>query len=112
MIINEGSKALSTMEMAPMLPSLPKFTTGVLRPAEAAVAFPSSPGDAEVAQWSSVNPEEARAILVSSKSVQEATGLDRQGLLRRFSVKWTVDMALNDCEANYSDTDCRAHLKT
>lgn len=112
MIINEGTKALSTMTMAPTLPSLPEFIAGVLRPAEPVIAFPTSEGDAEVAQWSSVNAEEARAILVSSKSVQEATGLDRQGLLRRFSVKWTVDMALNDCEANYSDTDYRAHPRS
>jgi hypothetical protein len=89
------------MEMPPTLPSLPEFIPGVLRPAEAEVTFPASEGDVEMAQWSPVNAEEARAILMSSKYVQEATGLDRQGLLRRFSVKWTVDMALNDCKADY-----------
>ncbi|KAG0709779.1 hypothetical protein DFH29DRAFT_885776 [Suillus ampliporus] len=80
------------------LPSLSDFIPGVLRPAQTAVTFPAIEGEGEVLQWSSVNAEEALAILVSSKSVQEATGLDRQGLLRRFSVKWTVDMALRDSD--------------
>jgi hypothetical protein len=53
-----------------------------------------------VGSWSNVNAEEALAILVSSKSVQEATGLDRQALLRRCSAKWTVDTALRDGKAN------------
>lgn len=65
------------------------------------VPFPVDEGDVEMPKWSFVNAEEARAILVSSRSVQEATGLDRQGLLRRFSIKWTVDTALNDCETSH-----------
>jgi hypothetical protein len=88
------------MEMAPTLPSLPEFIPGVLMPAETQVPFPANEGYVDVPRWSFVNAEEAREIIVSSKYVQEATGLDRQGLVRRFSVKWTVDMALNDCKAN------------
>ncbi|KAG1731766.1 hypothetical protein EDB19DRAFT_1736521 [Suillus lakei] len=88
--------ALSTMKPAPTLPSLAEFLPGVLRPAQTEVGFPRIEGEGAVGPWSNVNAEEALAILVSSKSVQEATGLGRQGLLRRCSAKWTVDVALED----------------
>jgi hypothetical protein len=88
------------MKAAPTLPSLPEFIPGALRPAQTEVRFPPIEAEGAVEPWSNVNAEEALAMLVSSKSVQEATGLDRQGLLRRCSAKWTVDMALRDCEAN------------
>ncbi|KAG1783176.1 hypothetical protein EV702DRAFT_1176389 [Suillus placidus] len=88
-LVDLAEKALSTMEAAPTLPPLPEFIPGVLRPAQ-------TEGEGGVRPWSNVNAEEALAILASAKSVQEATGLDRQGLLRRCSAKWTVDMALRD----------------
>ncbi|KAG1752645.1 uncharacterized protein EDB91DRAFT_1243408 [Suillus paluster] len=97
-IDRQRNQALSTMGAAPTLPPLSEFIPGVLRPAQTEVTFPPIEGEREVSQWSSVNAEEALAILVSSKSVQEATGLDRQGLLRRFSVRWTVDIALRDSD--------------
>ncbi|KAG1755543.1 hypothetical protein EDB19DRAFT_1891798 [Suillus lakei] len=78
-LVDLAEKALSTMEAAPILPTLPEFVPGVLRPAQTQVTFPPIEGGGA----------EALAILVSSKSVQEATGLDRQGLLRRY-------MALRD----------------
>ncbi|RDB22539.1 Protein EFR3 [Hypsizygus marmoreus] len=43
-----------------------------------------------------VNAEAAVTAIANSKSVHEATGLDRDALLRRFSAKWTADMALRD----------------
>ncbi|KAG2154934.1 uncharacterized protein EDB93DRAFT_124660 [Suillus bovinus] len=95
-LVDLAEKALSTMEAAPTLPSLPEFIPGVLRPAQTAVRFPPIEVEEAVGIWSNVNAEEALAILVSSKSVQEATGLDRQGLLRRCSAKWTVEIALKD----------------
>lgn len=48
--------------------------------------------------WSGVDAEVALMAIVSSQNIQEATGLDRQGLLRRFSHKWTADSALRDCK--------------
>jgi hypothetical protein len=36
--------------------------------------------------------------IVTSQRVQEATGLDRQALLRRFAQQWTADSALTDCQ--------------
>ncbi|KAG1815553.1 uncharacterized protein BJ212DRAFT_1357221 [Suillus subaureus] len=95
-LVDLAEKALSTMEAAPTLPSLPEFIPGVLRPAQREVSFPPMGAEEAVGPWSNVNAEEALAILVSSKSVQEATGLDRQALLRRCSAKWTVDMAFRD----------------
>lgn len=48
--------------------------------------------------WTGVNAEAALMAIVTSQRVQEATGLDRQGLLRRFSQQWTADSALTDCQ--------------
>ncbi|KAG2063841.1 hypothetical protein BDR04DRAFT_1111011, partial [Suillus decipiens] len=97
-LVNLAEKALSTMEAAPTLPSLPEFIPGALRPAQTEVRFPPIEAEGAMGPWSNVNAEEALAILASSKSVQEATGLDRQALLRRCSAKWTVDMALGDAD--------------
>jgi hypothetical protein len=97
-LVDLAEKALSTMEAPPTLPSLPEFIPGILRPAQTEVRFPPIEAEGAVGSWSNVNAEEALAILVSSKSVQEATGLDRQALLRRCSAKWTVDTALRDAD--------------
>lgn len=48
--------------------------------------------------WTGLNAETALMAVVTSQRVQEATGLDRQGLLRRFAQPWTADSALTDCQ--------------
>ena len=40
----------------------------------------------------------ALSALASSKRVQDATGLDRQDLLRRFAQPWSPEHALSECE--------------
>lgn len=74
------------------------FTPGVLRPPEEQVMFPPVTESEMVAEWSHVNAEEALSLIVSCKNVQEATGLDRQGLLRRLTAQWSAEAALKDCE--------------
>ena len=51
-----------------------------------------------LSSWTGVNAETALMALVTSQRIQEATGLDRQGLLRRFAQPWTADSALTDCQ--------------
>lgn len=43
-----------------------------------------------------VEPEATLPALASSARLQAITGLDEQGLLRRFTMKWTVENALKD----------------
>lgn len=51
-----------------------------------------------VAQWSHVDAQEALSLIVSCKNVQEATGMDRQVLLRKLTAHWSAEAALKDCE--------------
>lgn len=60
--------------------------------------FPPVTESEMVAKWSHVDADEALSLIVSSKTVLEATGMDRQGLLRRLTVQWSVEAALKDCE--------------
>lgn len=66
--------------------------------------FPPVTKSEMVAEWSHVNAEEALSLIVSSKSVQEATGLDRQGLFRRLTAQWSAEAALKDCEVQTAHT--------
>src|SRR5262245_15182753 len=60
--------------------------------------------------WTGVDPEAALMAIVSSHNAQEATGLDRQGLLQRFTAKWTPDSALKDCRS-FAGLCCLLSLK-
>jgi hypothetical protein len=89
-------QALSYLPTASNLPRVPLFTVGSPASPRSAVGFPPDPTG--VTPWSGMSSEAALAAITSNQSVQEATGLDRQGLLRRFSVKWTADAALRACK--------------
>ncbi|KAI6130397.1 hypothetical protein EDD16DRAFT_1882443 [Pisolithus croceorrhizus] len=67
---------LSNLSGHMTLPQIAPFTPGVLRPPETQIAVPRS-------------SEEVLVLLASSKSVQEATALDQQGLIRKLGSKWT-----------------------
>ncbi|KAH7887618.1 hypothetical protein F5I97DRAFT_1951639 [Phlebopus sp. FC_14] len=94
-LMSLAEKVLSTMA-GTTLPDTASFTPGVLRPPEKQVAFPQITEDPCPATWSCVNADEALSVLTSCKRVQEATGLDRQGLLRRFTAKWSAEAALRE----------------
>lgn len=36
--------------------------------------------------------------IVSCTNVQDATGLDKEGLLRRLAAQWTAESAFKNCE--------------
>ncbi|KIJ70100.1 hypothetical protein HYDPIDRAFT_104771 [Hydnomerulius pinastri MD-312] len=95
-LITQAETALATFNGAVALPRIAPFTPGVFRPAEEQILFPPVTEDETLGQWSCVNTEMAISVLVSSKNVQEATGLDRQGLMRRFTAKWSAEAALRD----------------
>lgn len=78
------------------LPEIPRFELGSRPAPRSAVRFPSDP--TETTPWSGVSVEAALEAITCNRSMQEATGLDRLGLLRRFTVKWTPDAALSDCK--------------
>ncbi|KIJ20294.1 hypothetical protein PAXINDRAFT_126974 [Paxillus involutus ATCC 200175] len=91
-----AESALTSLNGSATLPQIAPFTPGVLRPAEEQVMFPPVREEGNVVPWSHVNAEKALSLIVSSKNVQEATGLDRQGLLRRLTVQWSAEAALRD----------------
>ncbi|KZP02598.1 hypothetical protein FIBSPDRAFT_1055768 [Athelia psychrophila] len=65
-----------------------------------------NPGETKSkSSWSGISSQNALMTIVSSQSVQEATGLDRPGLLRRFSMKWTAESALKDSVEQPSNYD-------
>jgi hypothetical protein len=70
---------------------------GVFHPPCEVVQFSTDVNVAKDA-WPGVNPESALMAIVSCQTVQGATGLDRQDLLRRFAVNWTPESFLRDCK--------------
>ncbi|KAG6378718.1 hypothetical protein JVT61DRAFT_12991 [Boletus reticuloceps] len=95
-LIKLAERALSSSHGPAILPQVAEFTPGVLRPPEEQVMFPPVMESEIVAEWSHVNAEEALSLIVSSRNVQEATGMDRQGLLRRLTAQWSAEAALKD----------------
>jgi hypothetical protein len=79
------------------LPVAGSTAAGVLHAAQEFVQF-NSAEPKPLARWTGVNAETALMAIVSSERVQEATSLDRQGLLRRFAQQWSPDSALRECE--------------
>lgn len=78
------------------LPEVPLSEVGSHLSPRSVVGFSSDP--IGITPWSGVDVEAVLAAITSNQSVQEATGLDKNGLLRRFSAKWTAEAALRDCQ--------------
>jgi hypothetical protein len=102
------SQAISLMPGPSNLPWTESTEAGVLHAAQEPVLFKFSESKPS-ALWLGVNSESALMTLVSSERIQEATGLDRQGLLRRFAQQWSTDSALRECELFVG---CAVHYKT
>ncbi|KAF9464410.1 hypothetical protein BDZ94DRAFT_1161875 [Collybia nuda] len=89
-----AENVLSSMPWAAKLPILSQSDSNAYRPARNVVEFPS---DRPISvSWEGFDTEAALLIVASSVSVQQATGLDKHGLLKRLSMKWTADSALMD----------------
>lgn len=63
------------------------------------VPFPETTSEIAHVQWNGIEPEHVIPIVVSSLTLQGATGLSKEELLQRLTIKWTATAALRDCEA-------------
>ena len=79
------------------MPGVSYLPTLYHRPQEM-IRFPSEDASVRRMTWPGVDADSALSALLASQNVQEATSLDREGLLRRFLNKWTPDSALNSCQ--------------
>jgi hypothetical protein len=82
---------------ASYLPSIRHVEVGVFHAPQEITDFSANP-DMTLESWAGVDAEAALLAVVSKQNVQESTGLDRQGLIRRFANIWTADSALKDCK--------------
>lgn len=75
------------------LPTLPEAGPGTFHPPHNPAPIDNPPADECVR---SLDSEGLLMALVSCETVQEATSLDRQGLLRKFTASWTAESAFKD----------------
>jgi len=90
-----AAKAISSIPGKSYLPPLRPLRDTISHIDQEPIHFPSEDSIPHTS-WSGIDSESALLAIVSSQKVQEAIGLDRQGLLRRFSYKWTPETALKD----------------
>lgn len=88
-------KALATMPQSFNLPETPALPIGLYH-APQQPPSPDIPDQYSEEPWPGVDAKAAIEALASHESVQEATGLDKAGLIRVFSSTWTAEMALKD----------------
>ncbi|KAL0949391.1 hypothetical protein HGRIS_009455 [Hohenbuehelia grisea] len=95
-----AEKVLSSVPQSADVPIASASPAASYRPSPEPSSFPNQ-YDAKTRQVCPAMDAEAalRAISVN-KNVQEATGLDEQGLLRRLSHQWTPDAALRNSSEN------------
>ncbi len=91
-------KALTKVPSLSKLPTNLPWDIGTYCSASQPVQFSSEDISSDELAWSGVDAEAALSHLVANRNVQEATGLDSQSLLRRFSIKWTAEGALKECK--------------
>ncbi|KAF5388455.1 hypothetical protein D9615_000535 [Tricholomella constricta] len=76
------------------LPTVPRSNLVAHLPPRHAVEFSQS--RAATIPWSGIDVKAALAALTACPGVHQATGLDREGLMRRLSTRWTAELALRD----------------
>ncbi|KAK0490852.1 hypothetical protein IW261DRAFT_1547151 [Armillaria novae-zelandiae] len=96
-LVDIAEKALTRVPSLSRLPTNPPWDIGTYCSASQPVQFSSEDISSDELAWSGVDAEAALLHLVANRNVQEATGLDSQSLLRRFSIKWTAEGALKEC---------------
>jgi hypothetical protein len=87
------------------LPDLDPIPATRLHPPETPVNFPTAFDLFKADSCGIIDPEITLTALASSCGLQAITGLDRQGLLRRFMIEWSVEGALKDCKSFLNDLD-------
>ncbi|KAH8105952.1 hypothetical protein BXZ70DRAFT_886723 [Cristinia sonorae] len=93
-VTDAAEKALSSQRSTTNLPELPERQPGVLSDPAEPVPFDNGLGaDVQMPTWDS---EALLMAIVSNSNVQNATGLDRQVLLRRLAAQWTPESAYKE----------------
>ncbi|KAG8758554.1 plasma membrane localization protein [Serendipita sp. 396] len=103
-IVESATKALDSLEIT-TLPEVQTIPPTQLNPQEEPNGFA-----AELPAFSSetcgiIDAEIVLPALASSSGLQAVTGLDRQGLFKRFTIGWSVDGALKDSVEHASNQD-------
>ncbi|KAI0701799.1 hypothetical protein BC835DRAFT_1411283 [Cytidiella melzeri] len=79
------------------LPSPPTLNPGEFRGRSAPIILDDAAEEVPPEKtFASLDPEPLLLAIVSNKTVQDATGLDRQGLLRKFSAPWSAESAYRE----------------
>ncbi|KAF8623443.1 hypothetical protein AX15_006385 [Amanita polypyramis BW_CC] len=97
---NIVESALSTMPKTPTTLTVQRTDTDSFQEPRKPMEFPDMNGEY---QWAGVNSESALSAIASCGNVQQATGLDTDTLLGRFTSKWSFDAILKDSFDKTSD---------
>jgi len=82
-----------------LIPQLDHLRLSTLHGHEEPIDFPSNPIEVQGPPYlPCIDPEVALPALASSSALQAITGLDRGGLLCRFTIEWTIELALKECK--------------
>lgn len=94
---NPTSQSISAMPDLGSLPSLPNPQPGTFGPSPEPIAFGSTENfSADVLPV--FDSELLLMAIVSCQNVQDATGLDKDSLLRRLAAEWSAECAFKNCE--------------
>ena len=93
-LLSPLKQALST-ESSYELPNLHGMVPGAFQPPQEPSTFAN--GATSSAYHMCIDSQGLLTSIVSNKTVQDATGLDRQDLLRRFTVSWSAESAFRNC---------------
>ena len=78
---------------------IPQLDLSRLHGREEPIDFPINPVEVQGSSiLPCIDPEVVLPALASSAALQAITGLDRGGLLRRFTIEWTIELALKECK--------------
>lgn len=98
-LIVETSKRAFEELQPHLIPQLDHPRLSTLYSREEPIDFPSNPTEVQGPPYlPCIDPEVALPALASSSALQAITGLDRGGLLRLFTIEWTIELALKECK--------------
>jgi hypothetical protein len=97
-IVETSKRALEELQPH-LIPQLDHPRLPTLHSREEPIDFPSNAIEVQGPPGlPCIDPEVVLPALASSPALQAITGLDRGGLLRRFTIEWTIELALKECK--------------
>lgn len=97
------------MPAHPQLPELEESDPGTFGPPRQQILFSSIDGGLTAESITGIDMEAVLLLLSSSPHIQDAVGLDEQGLLRRLARHWTAEGAISDCTFRSLQSSVIAH---